>query len=182
VEVFRSGVRSLFQTLRKINIQEGGLFHGDLVHRVRGGSANMGFTLEGTAVLKGWGRREDEQVQEWSAQNFRRHQMREVTGALAGLLYDILDSDLGREDRWRLMVDTVGSGLEAYTGHQGMIDRVELTFGLPTEMDRLRQARREILDDYDMRDYQDEVILHQESGQLPDEIRSWLIQCVIRFV
>jgi hypothetical protein len=182
VEVFRSGVRSLFQTLKKINIREGGMFHGDLVHRVHGGSANVGFTLEGTAVLKGWGRREDEQVQEWSARNFRRHQMREVTGALAGLLYDILDSDLGREDRWRLMVDIVGSGLEAYTGRQGMIDRIELTSGLPTDMDRLRKARREILDDYDMRDYQDEVILHQESGQLPDEIRSWLVQCVIRLV
>lgn len=182
VEVFRSGVRSLFQTLKKINVQEGGVFHGDLVHRVHGGSANVGFTLEGTAVLKGWGRRSDEQVQEWSAQNFRRHQMREVTGALAGLLYDILDSDLERDDRWRLLVDTVGSGLEAYTGRQGSIDQVTLTSGLPTELDRLRKTRRKILDDYDTRDYQDEVILHQESGQLPDEIRSWLIQCVIRFV
>lgn len=156
------------------------MFHGDLVHRLRGGSANLGFSLEGTAVLKGWGRRADEQVKTWPVEEFRRHQMREVTGALAGLIYDILDSDMRREDRWRLVVDTVQSGLEEYTGRQGAIDQV-LTFGLPPDMDRLRKTRRAILDDYELRDYQDDLILHQESGQLPDEIRSWLVQCVYRF-
>ena len=180
VEVFRSGVRSLFQTLRRVNVREDGMFHGDLVHRLRGGSANLGFSLEGAAVLKGWGRRADEQVKAWPAEEFRRHQMREVTGALAGLIYDILDSDMKREDRWRLMVDTVQSGLEEYTGRQGAIAQV-LTFGLPPDTDRLRKTRRAILDDYELRDYQEEVILHQESGQLPDEIRSWLVQCVHRF-
>jgi len=134
-EVFRAGVESLFQILREINIRDGGMFHGDLVHRVHGGSANLGFTPEGSAVLKGWGRRVDEQVKEWPVEDFRRHQVREVTGALAGLVYDILACDMGREDRWRLVIDTVRSGLEGYTGRK--IDEVTLTFGLPTDMDRL---------------------------------------------
>jgi hypothetical protein len=182
VEVFRSGVRSLFRTLRAINIREGGMFHGDLVHRVHGGSANLGFTLEGDAVLTGWGRRVDERIEEWSVDDFRRHQMREVTGALAGLVDGILGSELGREGRQHIMVDTVRVALEEYSGRQGIIDPVTLAIGLPTDMGRFGKPHRKILDDYDIRNCQHEVILRQESGQLPEEIKSWLVQSVVRYL
>ncbi len=179
MKTFCLGVRSLFRTLRELN--DGGMFHGDLVHRVHGGSANLGFTPQGHAVLKGWGRRVDVEALDWSPGDFRRHQMREVTGALAGLIHDMLRSDVPHEDVQEMMVDLVLTGLKTYTGREAP-DRVELMIGLSTETDRLRRAGPVMPGGYDFEDDYFGMMLYQESSQLPDEIRNWLVQCVTRYV
>jgi hypothetical protein len=182
VEVFRSGVRSLLQTLRQINIHNNGLFHGDLVHRYQGGSANLGFTPKGVAVIKGWGRRIDEQVKDWPSKDRRTHQMREVTGALAGLLQDVSSSGMNREERQDLLVDTVWAGLEEYTSRHGIIDRVSLVSGLPSDVDRFVRSTRRFPSDDDLSDYPLRSILFQESGQLEERLRVWLVDCVSRYL
>lgn len=179
VKAFCLGVRSLFRTLRELN--DGGMFHGDLVHRVQGGSANLGFTPQGQAVLKGWGHRIDVQALDWLPEAFHRQRMREVTGALAGLIEDILRSDLPHEDLQQMVVDLVLTGLKTYTGREAP-DRVELMIGLSTETDRLRRAGPVMPGGYDFQDEYDGMLLYQESSQLPDEIRNWLVQCVTRYV
>ena len=178
VEVFRSGVRTLFQALRQINMHDDGFFHGDLIHRHLGGSANLGFTPEGVAVIKGWGRRKDEHVTDWPSKDRRTHQLQEVTGALAGLLQDVLNSGMNREERRNLLIDTVLAGLEAYTGRHKMIDRVSLASGLPSDMDRFLQSTQRFLSDDNLSDYPINSILYQESGQLEDRIKRWLVKCV----
>lgn len=178
-KAFCLGVRSLFRTLRELN--DGGMFHGDLVHRVRSGSANLGFTPQGQVVLKGWGHRIDVQALDWPPEAFHQHRMREVTGALAGLIQDILSSSLPHEDRREMMVDLALTGLKAYSGREAL-DRVELMIGLSTEMDRLRKAGPVMPGGYDFQDDYEAMILHQESGQLPDEIRNWLVQAVPRYI
>ncbi len=178
VEVFRSGVSSLFQALRQINMHDDGFFHGDLIHRHLGGSANLGFTPEGVAVIKGWGRRMDEQVTDWPSKDRRTHQMREVTGALAGLLQDVSTSETNREERQSLLIDTVSAGLEAYTGRHKMIDRVSLASGLPTDIDRFMESTQRFLSNDNLSDYPINSILYQESGQLDDRIKHWLVKCV----
>ncbi len=178
VEVFRSGVRNLFQALRQINNAETGFFHGDLIHRHRGGSANLGFAPDGRAVIKGWGRRMDEQVQNWPSENRRTHHMREVTGALAGLLQDVSISGMSLEERRKLQIDIVLAGLEAYTGRHEMIDRVSLVSGLPSDINRFMQSTQRFLSDDSMSDYPLMSILFQESGQLDERLKSWLVKCV----
>ncbi len=180
VEVFRSGVRTLFQALRQINLHEDGFFHGDLIHRHFGGSANLGFTRQGAVVIKGWGRRMDEQVRDWPSNDRRTHQMREVTGALAGLLQDVLNNEMNREERQNLLIDTVSAGLEAYTGRHKMIDRISLASGLPSDMDRFIKSSQRFLSDDNLSDYLLNSILYQESGQLEDGIKHWLVKCVTR--
>jgi hypothetical protein len=178
VEVFRSGVRTLFQALRQINMHDDGFFHGDLTHRHLGGSANLGFTPEGLAVIKGWGRRMDEQVTDWPSNDRRTHQLREVTGALAGLLQDVSTSGMSREEQRSLLIDIVSAGLEAYTGRHKMIDRVSLASGLPSDMDRFMQSTQRFLSDDNLSDYPINSILYQESGQLEEGIKRWLVKCV----
>jgi hypothetical protein len=178
VEVFRSGVRTLFQALRQINMHDDGFFHGDLIHRHLGGSANLGFTPEGLAVIKGWGRRMDEQVTDWPSNDRRTHQLREVTGALAGLLQDVSTSGMSREEQRSLLIDIVSAGLEAYTGRHKMIDRVSLASGLPSDMDRFMQSTQRFLSDDNLSDYPINSILYQESGQLEEGIKRWLVKCV----
>jgi hypothetical protein len=178
VEVFRSGVRTLFQALRQINMHDDGFFHGDLIHRHLGGSANLGFTPEGLAVIKGWGRRMDEQVTDWPSNDRRTHQLREVTGALAGLLQDVSTSGMSREEQRSLLIDIVSAGLEAYTGRHKMTDRVSLASGLPSDMDRFMQSTQRFLSDDNLSDYPINSILYQESGQLEEGIKRWLVKCV----
>jgi hypothetical protein len=178
VEVFRSGVRTLFQALRQINMHEDGFFHGDLIHRHLGGSANLGFTTQGAVVIKGWGRRMDEQVRDWPSNDCDTHQMREVTGALAGLLQDVSTSGMNREEQQNLLIDIVSAGLEEYTGRNKMIDRVSLASGLPSDMDRFMQSTHRFLSDDNLNDYPINSILYQESGQLEDGIKRWLVKCV----
>jgi hypothetical protein len=182
VEVFRSGVRTLFQALREINMHDDGFFHGDLLHRHLGGSANLGFTPEGVAVIKGWGRRMDEQVTDWPSKDRRTHQMREVTGALAGLLQDVSSSGMNRDERQSMQIDTVSAGLEAYTGRHKMIDRVSLASGLPSDTDRFVRSTQRFLSDNDLSDYPINSVLYQESGQLEEGIKRWLVKCVTHYL
>lgn len=182
LDVFRSGVRSLFQTLRRINLHEDGLFHGDLVHHHRGGSANLGFTPEGAAVIKGWGRRVDEQVKDWPSKDRRIHCMREATGALAGLIHDVSVSGMNREEQQRLLVDVVLAGLEEYTDRQGMIERVSLSAGLPSDVDRFTQSTQQFLSNDDQSDYPLNSILYQECERLDDRLKSWLVRNVTRYL
>ncbi|WP_162909839.1 hypothetical protein [Aggregatilinea lenta] len=178
-KAFCLGVRSLFRTLRTLN--DGGMFHGDLVHRVHGGSANLGITPQGEVVLKGWGHRIDVDVAGWPAEAQHRQRMREVTGALAGLIHDILGSTLPQEDRQPMMVELVLHALKAYTGQEAP-DHVELMIGLSTETDRLRRVMPVMPGGHQFQDEYAELVLHQECGQLPDEIRNWLVQCVTRYI
>jgi hypothetical protein len=104
--------------------------------------------------------------------------MREVTGALAGLLQDIFDSGMNREERQGLLIDTVSAGLEAYTGRHKMIDRVSLASGLPSDTDRFVRSTQRFLSDDDLSDYPINSILYQESGQLQERIKRWLVKCV----
>jgi hypothetical protein len=101
-----------------------------------------------------------------------------VTGALAGLLQDIINSGMNREERQRLLIDTVSAGLEAYTGRHKMIDRVSLAFGLPSDMDRFVRSTQRFLSDNDLSDYPINSILYQESGQLEEGIKRGLVKCV----
>ncbi|HML21106.1 MAG TPA: hypothetical protein PKD09_05620 [Aggregatilinea sp.] len=179
LKAFCLGVHNLLHTLRKLN--DGGMFHGDLVHRVHGGSANLGFTPQGQVVLKGWGHRIDVKALEWPPEALHRQRMREVTGALAGLLEDLLNSDLPQEERKQRVVELVSIGLKAYTG-RSVLDPVELMIGLTTETNRLHRSMPMMPGGYDFQDDYDGMFLYSESSQLPDEMRNWLVQCVFQYV
>ncbi len=182
LEIFLAGVRNLFQILRQINKHEDGMFHMDLVHRLQGGSANVGFTPDGKAVIKGWGRRITEQIGEWPSSDRRTYQLREVIGALAGLLQDVSISGIRGEQRHRLLVDIVWAGLGEYTDRYGKIDRVSLASGFPSNADRFVKSTRTFLSEGDSSDDLLASLLYQESRQLENGVKHWLIECVTHYV
>lgn len=168
--VFLKGVESLFRLLQHVNRE---MFNGDLVRHVNGGSANLGFTPDGAVVVRGWGRRFDERVPDWSPDDLRKHRMCEVLSALAGLIGEILNCGRTPAEQRHLIIDTVKTGVESYTGRQKTLDSVGLAVGLPNQDDLLgKYSRIDVNRYHGTQEYLEHAMFHTECGQLPDKSSS----------